>query len=76
MITFDDDFAMYNAEFIKGSGTYEEELGSVYLNIEKPKDLKEDTLKLYFENIIEKVKTEFIEKNNWKIESYINDIYN
>lgn len=76
MITFDDDFATYNAEFIEGSGTYEEVLGGVYLNIEKPKDLKEDTLKLYFENIIEKVKTELIEKNNWKIESYINDIYN
>jgi hypothetical protein len=72
MITFDDDFATYNAE-IKGSGTYEEVLGSVYLNIEKPKDLKEETLKLYFENIIKKVKTELIEKNNWKIESFIED---
>jgi hypothetical protein len=73
MITFDDDFATYNAESIKGYGTYEEVLGSVILKIEKPKDLKEETLKKYFENIFEKVKTELIEKNNWKIKSFIND---
>lgn len=71
MISFDEGLAIFNAESIRGYGDYDEVIGSKYITgIEKPKDLKDSTLKQYFDDIIKKVKGEVIEKNLWKIESY------
>lgn len=73
MISFDDGFQQYNAESIKGYGDYDEVIGGEYIQgIVKPTDLKEETLKRYFDKIIEKIKTDIIQTNQWKIDEYIN----
>ena len=50
---------------------YEEILASGYLKVTPLKDLKESSLKKFFDELIEKAKTNIIEKNIWILEEYM-----
>ena len=50
---------------------YEEVLVAEYLKVTPLKDLKESSLKKFFDELIEKVKTNIIEDNIWILEEYM-----
>ena len=41
------------------------------MGLHKPKDLKESTIKNYFEELIDNIKIDIIAENQWKIEEYM-----
>jgi len=72
MLSFDDGFAEYNARYIVKKGDYEEIIGTGYIiGVHQPKDLKEDTIKNYIEELIDYIKIDIIAENQWKIEEYM-----
>ena len=71
MISQDEGLAEWYGKKINASGSYEEVIGSGWINIKRPKDFKNETLKKYFDKLIEKVKKEIIQKNVWKITEYM-----
>jgi hypothetical protein len=72
MISMDDGLAAYNAKYIKNKGTYEEILDTGYiLGLKRPKDLKTNTLKEYFEELVDYIQMDIIGENQWIIEHYI-----
>jgi len=50
---------------------YEEILGSGFLKVTPLKDLKESSLKKFFDELIDRVKSNIIENNIWIIEEYM-----
>ena len=72
MIAMDEGLSEYNARYILKNGDYEEIIGSGYImGLHQPKDLKEDTIKNYMEELIDYIKIDIIPENQWKIEEYM-----
>jgi hypothetical protein len=72
MISMDDGLSEYNAKYIVKKGKYEEIIGTGYImGLHQPKDLKESTIKNYFEELIDNIKIDIIAENQWKIEEYM-----
>ena len=68
VITFDDDFLEYNREV---NGANDEVIRSGYISIPPPKDLKNETLKKYFDTLFKKI-NDFLKENvNDVIERYL-----
>jgi hypothetical protein len=63
-------FAEWNGKE-KHNSNYEEILSGGYVSVTPLKDLKESSLKKFFDTLIEKVKTNIIEDNIWMIEEYM-----
>lgn len=72
MIAMDEGLSEYNARYILKKGDYEEIIGTGYImGLHQPKDLKEDTIKNYMEELIDYIKIDIIPENQWKIEEYM-----
>ena len=69
-IAQDDDLAQWNGKE-NHDVDYEEILTSGYLKVTPLKDLKESSLKKFFDELIEEAKTNIIEKNIWILEEYM-----
>jgi hypothetical protein len=69
-VSQDEAFAEWNGKENHASN-YEEILSSGYVSVTPLKDLKESSLKKFFDTLIEKVKTNIIEDNIWMIEEYM-----
>lgn len=67
----DDEFAEFNGEKYK-HGTYDEMIYSEWIDINYPKDLKDETLRTYFDKLINKVVNEVIKPNDFKFDEFLN----
>lgn len=70
VITFDDDFLEYNRE-VNGGNLHDEVIRNGYISMSPPKDLKNETLKKYFDTLLKKI-DDFLKENvNDIIERYL-----
>jgi hypothetical protein len=67
----DDEFAEFNGEKYKG-GDYDEIIDNEWIDFNYPKDLKDETLRTYFDKLINKVVNEVIKPNDYKFDEFLN----
>jgi hypothetical protein len=67
----DDEFAEFNGEKYKGGG-YEEMIVNEWIDFNYPKDLKDETLRTYFDKLNNKVVNEIIKPNDFKFDEFLN----
>lgn len=70
MITHEEAFAEWNGKIYHNT-KYDEVIGGEYLTVTPLKDLKEESLKKFFDELFERVKTDLIGKGINKIEEYM-----
>jgi hypothetical protein len=68
----DDEFAKFNGEKYKYSGGYDEIIHSEWIDFNYPKDLKNETLRTYFDKLINKVVNKIIKPNDYKFDEFLN----
>ena len=68
----DDEFAEFNGEKYRYSGGYDEIIHSEWIDFNYPKDLKNETLRTYFDKLINKVVNKIIKPNDYKFDEFIN----
>lgn len=66
----DEGLSEWNGKENHGS-IYEDILSSGYVSVTPLKDLKESSLKKFFDTLIEKIKTDIIEDHVWMVEEYM-----
>ena len=66
----DDEFAEFNGENYKDGG-YDEMIDSEWIDFNYPKDLKDGTLRKYFEQLFNKVVNEVIKPNDYKFDEFL-----
>jgi hypothetical protein len=71
MISNDDELAEFNGK-VKDYNVYEEIIGKNSIKINPPRSFKNNVLKVYFDTLIEKIKKDIIEPNEWVIMDYRN----
>jgi hypothetical protein len=66
----DDEFAEFNGENYKGGG-YDEIIDSEWMDFNYPKDLKDETLRKYFELLFNTVVNKVIKPNDYKFDEFL-----
>ena len=66
----DDEFAEFNGEKYKDGG-YDEMIDSEWIDFNYPKDLKDETLRKYFEQLFNKVVNKVIKPNDYKFDEFL-----
>ena len=66
----DDDFAEYNGRVYK-NGEYDETIDSEWMDFNYPKDLKDETLRTYFDQLFNKIVNVVIKPNDYKFDEYL-----
>lgn len=67
----DDEFAKFNGEKYKDGG-YDETINSDWIDFNYPKDLKDETLRKYFNELFNKIVNKVIKPNDYKFDEFLN----
>lgn len=66
----DDEFAEFNGEKYKDGG-YDEMINSDWIDFNYPKDLKDETLRKYFNELFNKIVNKVIKPNDYKFDEFL-----